>query len=905
MTYVHSRRIITLSLLMLLLLVAASATGLWRTGNLLYSDWLFNIGAISAEPVEQVLLVTTASAPLSEERRHALAAELNRLGAHEVVLLPPSPAAAASDNGRSRTAGDRLMVTHPVQVTGPTTFSASAPLADPGRTHWVLPPSFEAGYFRSVPTRATLTLGGERHEIRPWFAELAGLPTAGAEPLYIHFGFFFNRLPSVSEQQVLAGEVVRELVEQRVVLLGSPESQSQPGYPVPGNARPLNQLEMQGLIWTTAANQAGLQLPSGVLPLLAVILAFTINLLIFQWLSPAYGAAYLLASTLLIAAIGWVLLQYGARVMPVVDLAVTQLASLLFFYQAKRQKEDQAISRMLAETNATLFERYIPEAFNDAESPWPKLVVFINQQLNLNRSILLERVEKDHRVREIQALNCSIDDIGEQRRDYERSPYSDALQRRGPLRPQRPFFNATGEQEREYLTPLIYAGDILGFWALTVTPEGQWSQEAFEANVASFAAQISELLYHRQQLQEQELRQNRLGRRMLALEAGRDHHDQLRSALDLLDNRLLTLEAVFDNLNAGAILYDLFGQILQANERARDIVAQSGLSLYNVTAVDLIRDLCELPLEDARSQLRHATLKRAEVRLPIRPLAGYHSLLLYIRPIKSADSELETAVSPSRVTPFKLLGLAFEFTDISQTRNALGFRDDLFGQLFKNVRNQISRITLTARLTANEVQGTAGGERLLDTLEQTVTGMDSAINHIEDQLGETHTTLALKSSVPINLVRLVDDAITDLDKTLNEKRLKVTRDWPFIASLIWADPDVLRLLISRMLTLLSNDAMPGSEIQITLGEFAEPRHLIALSVENAGYGLPQATLESIQSKPASELLNSDDPVEETLGLLKALEHWGGTGSVSAAVGKGFSFHLEFMPLTFKDHKPAP
>ena len=57
--------------------------------------------------------------------------------------------------------------------------------------------------------------------------------------------------------------------------------------------------------------------------------------------------------------------------------------------------------------------RFIPQSFIEQASPWDPIIQLISQQLDLEKSIFLARKEDDHRVVEIRAINCNLDDIQE------------------------------------------------------------------------------------------------------------------------------------------------------------------------------------------------------------------------------------------------------------------------------------------------------------------------------------------------------------------------------------------------------------------------------------------------------------------------------------------------------------
>ncbi|MEP4257739.1 MAG: hypothetical protein ABJ375_00405 [Rhizobiaceae bacterium] len=888
MAKIRNWRVVVASALAFILLIAASASDSWRTGNQMYSDWLFDLGVISLDREPAVLLVEQAGGASDSGTLTDLVVELNRLGATRTVVMP-GPLAAAAEN-LSTDLSDKILVT-----AAPGTDRAKAEGAS-----WIVPPSFEAGYFRYAPLRLDQSEKNEAGVMVPWFLTLLNEQDSERSPLYLNFGFLKNGLPIVRQQQVLEGEVIAEVVEGRVVLLGPSEDALSPGFPVPGSASPLSPLKMQGLIWATAEGNAGLTVLNSVWTVLFILLLFLLNLFVFQWLSPVFGSLFSLVFLGVIGGAGWFSLQYFHTVLPVVDLSVVQLASLLFVYQARRANEERTVTEMLGTTNAALFERYIPEEFNESASPWPKLVVFISQQLNLERSILLERVPGDHRVREIEAINCNIGDIAEQRRDYERVPYSDALQHRRPLQLKRAYFNSSDTQELEYLTPLIFGGEVLGFWALTVRPGSDWSRETFESNIASFALQIGELLYHRQQLAHEKRRNRRLGRRILALEVGRNSSEQLRSSLELLGNRLGTLETMFDSLNTGAIMYDLFGQVLQANARALDIATQRNLAVYKMTALDFLCELCGLTQDNARRDLRHVTLKRAEIRLPVRAISGQQGLMLAIRPISTVKKDLDAVKATNAPQPFKLLGLSFEITDSSHAGAALERRDDLIQQFFLGLRNQLSRVTLAAHLTSPDLKNVPSGERLLSQVRDFTSFVESTLSKVEQQDVGGQQLQSLESAEPVNVLRTLNNALRRSEPAIKQKRLTVLRDVPIVVPLVDTAADELSDLMDKVLRLLTTDASPGTQLAVSVKEFAGPAPQVSITLSNVGYGLPQVALDRILAKPVVELLNSDDPIEESLGVVKSVSDWGGQAEITAEVGKGFCLQLNFRSMALSD-----
>lgn len=94
----------------------------------------------------------------------------------------------------------------------------------------------------------------------------------------------------------------------------------------------------------------------------------------------------------------------------------------------------------------------------------------VRQSLDLGWLIFLERPPGQHHVREIAALNCQFADIDERRRDYRRAPYSDAIAENRLIRLRRLFLKLDPGMD-QYMTPLTFGGEVLGFWAMGIAPE--------------------------------------------------------------------------------------------------------------------------------------------------------------------------------------------------------------------------------------------------------------------------------------------------------------------------------------------------------------------------------------------------------------------------------------------------
>jgi len=298
----------------------------------------------------------------------------------------------------------------------------------------------------------------------------------------------------------------------------------------------------------------------------------------------------------------------------------------------------------------------LPPDFYNLDEHWARVITFVDQTLNLNRVILLERVEGDHRVREVQALRCSLQDIDERRRDFERAPYSDAIAEGGPIvLQQRLFFSESSESPHDqYMVPLLFGGEVQGFWAFDVDPTVADSADNFLGTIRNFAGQIAELLYHRHRWMEQHDAQKKILPRFFRLDVAKGSSQKIGELLELLDNRLIALQAVFDGLATAAIQYDLFGRVVQLNDSMEAFMRQQNLPGYELTALDFLTTLTNMPPNEARGLLRRVVADRNDFLIPVTANGENHSV--HIKPLspRKQPSHRENLRHPSNWPVFFL-----------------------------------------------------------------------------------------------------------------------------------------------------------------------------------------------------------------------------------------------------------
>lgn len=853
-------------LLAMIVVWLASAFGaLDALDELLYAS---AVGLVAEQRGEaRVLLVETASGATPDWI--ALRANLGRAGIERMALLDPPTrdtlAALASGPGPRVTAG--LPLIEDPQLPGEWVLEeppGGVPEGVDIGALAVLPE--DTGLVRRQAVNVELGNGRLQPSLEAAIAlrESAELPE-GPFLINFHHGF---ALPRVAAAAVETAPPIAELARGRVALVGMEHAARRLVVRVPGahGGRPLSALEFHGLALDTLLRGHPVSTPSslGVASLIvalggALLLAFQpMQLRAAAWSALALAIALLAGSGAALRWLDW-------WIPPLPGLLVL-LATLAAVFRDKAVGSARRLNGLMQLATAKLQNRVLPAGFSESPEHWAYVINLVDQTLLLNRSIFLERTPDDHRVREIKALRCSISDISEMRRDFERAPYTTAMEHRGTIEihPNRPYLNVESDDERQFLTPLVFAGEVQGFWAFGVLEEKIDNDPQFLATADRLAEQIALLLYQRK-IWQQQSRAERTWRRYLA-DDGSAAMAEMGRAVSAMEQRLAGLEEVFASLHTAAAYYDLFGRVVLINDKMSALLADWKLSPYEMTAVDLICALSQRPVDEVREAIRKLVFDRQTLDLGVvRGEAGYR-YLLHVRPLQHQDEQPEGG--------FNEHGILLEMVDVAAVRQAMELKADALHYVFGEIAARIRAIAPQAWAEVNDP--------LFARFAEATALLDRAEALVEQEL-ESERAFAL---YPLRLAALIEQGIAQADAALRERELHVSFSSHGDAGLVFVEPDDFLRLLGRILELLIGDALSGSEIELSLdGSGAQ----VVLACSNSGFGIPDERLQAL----LSPLSGVNEPLwVELRAAPRLLARWGGGCRLSSRIGAGFRVELQ-------------
>ncbi|MBF0169947.1 MAG: HAMP domain-containing histidine kinase [Nitrospinae bacterium] len=744
---------------------------------------------------------------------------------------------------------------------------------------WILPSSHSATYHEQY---LSVDVNGKAQDsltTATLKSLKSGVTIPKGETFMLNFTGGVDRAPVISIELANSGGLIDELVRGRTLVIGFGTPLGAPGLKIPGGrGAELSLVEYFGYgldtLLTTGAPTNAQPWVTALLLVMVTLVPYLIRNLFdqgqFVVVNSIFAVAYVAALGLLFAT----LLVFS----PVATTLLTHLVIVGLIGQWKAVDETQAVRTLVIESSVNLHKRVFPTSFVDVDEHWSHVISVVNQLLDLERVIFLERIPGDHRVREVIALNCSIEDINELRRDYERAPYSDAIAENGPCLVDKRIFMRPREDivEAQYLVPLIFSGEMLGFWAFTIDTARIEVTPVFLSMVKDFTAQISELLYRRYYRQ---LSAEGTGL-SLAKNPAHANIKELDRTISLLNRRLSQLEDVLDEISVATILYDLFGQVIQINQSMVALSEEVGVAPHNLTALDFIMTLTGIDLSKARRHLSEVVLNHRSVAFPITAGAAGESLTINIYPLLHREQERSGGEA------FQIQGILCEIWDVSEIESIYQNRERAFKELLASVAT-VGKSLLTE--TAESRATGSKGEATLDTVMAKTREMVDMVERVEKKIVPDEEGRSFARAIPVDTHEALINAIKLAGHDLTAKKVTVSFDTPERRAMALAAPTALPEVMADILRALSHTANTSGEIEITSrGSSGQ----VNFSFFADGLGLSPERLQ--------EMLYQPDTFGDGFAALgqdiETVRQWQGEMLVTSEVGHGITVNLSLEAI---------
>ena len=723
---------------------------------------------------------------------------------------------------------------------------------------------------------------------------------------HINFSTGLENLPKIKLERILVGGLINDLVEQRSVVIGFAQPRDVLGLYTPLTMTKdlmISLPQYHALALNTLLNEEYIMTLNIKMTFLLLLILMVISTVIYWGVNVTKHLHFTLSIICLYLILAWLLFHYTHLYLPLVELFIAQILLYWINFKSTVLSTESILRERFVEISFRLGERSNPRYLSTSDEHWSQIIVMVNQILNLNRLIFLERIPEDHRVREVKALHCSLADIEELRRDYERWPYSQAIIENRAIRLNKPYLKAVDFEDEQYLVPLKFAGAILGFWAFSIKPE-RATQLVFAEHIKNFADQIGELLYYRQQWLQRNSPEKGILHRYLHPTGNNLAYKALDTSIIALEHRLLEVEELLYGAEIASILYNSFGQVIQINQRMEKVLKTLALSPNTTTILEFLMRFCDIDMSSAQQHIRRILLEKDKMTLPVTlPSTILCHYILNIRAFSYQESLATT-------TQFSFQGILCELIDITEVINLHKLKEEVAEQMIFQLRNDLQSINLAMPLLAREE---LSGEQKHKMIEQVRKKMDKSMNFLE----KMQSQLSVEQEVmtvgyyPIDAKKPIQMALENLHGLAAEQRVELHSNLPALISLVFASPQELRTVLITLLTQLIHDSLENTKIIIQLKERED--HWISYICKNTGFGLPNEHFQRYlfgdvsDFEDSAKLLDSEKELPNSIkhefnkirSAIQKVQSWGGTVTAFSEIGQGMSFELRLKSFLQK------
>ena len=561
----------------------------------------------------------------------------------------------------------------------------------------------------------------------------------------------------------------------------------------------------------------------------------------------------------------WMCITYLNILLPISDLIFVSLVTSYLMHRHWQNLRIRDEGSILINISKRLQEKVVYKTFFNTDEYWNDLIILTNQLFNMQKSILFEKVPNDTRIKEIVSFNCDFTAINEMRRDYSREPFLTAIKNKSVVQSSRKFFEETFEDELEFITPFMYQNEIIGFWVFTINELEKKSIINFEATINSCAREISELLVQRNSFikEKNNHKKNKL-QKFLNMEISDSNIIELKKDLTIIEKRMLLTEIIFDNMYENTIIYNLFGKIIQINQRMNEILQNEEIMAYNLTAGDMIAKLTNLSIKEAKELIRDVIFNQTETKCYINLKNSDKKYLLIVSSL--TKDEISDNFSANYI--FDTFGIVLELIDLEFIQKSIDIKENIINSSILKNRDNLEKILQSSDISSSDIS---------KKIEEILLSQNELLTYINQDLRDDTSTY------PIFISPYIQAAIEDIKKQYKTKQLSFDFDdkekLPFVLVYI----KIIDNHLNNLLSLLAIDSEEGGKISI---DIKKNQDYLQIEMLSNGFGLPQDELD--------RYLNSEESIliyQKLIQTSKELTNCSAKLTFNSELGKGIKIIL--------------
>ena len=615
-----------------------------------------------------------------------------------------------------------------------------------------------------------------------------------------------NTLPHIDSKSLLKGNLIRELIKDKIVLIGPKYSRRfyMLTPTTQGNSR-MSRLEIRGNMVASLVNENYATRLASIATLILLALVTLISFQIARQISKRWLPSLICGHVILALGLMTTCYWLASVWLPGTALLLAGLVSTVVATMQRFSKLEDYVQ--FWKIRSTVREAHVKPRF-DAD-PWQAIGDITYQMFQPTRVVMMELLPGQTHLRRVHSIGCDYSQIYEKRLDYKRSPYWDAIQNKQPYQStNRGFFTSNpGVKEVEYMLPLVHGLKTYGVIALAIEAATLEKWHDFDSFLAHFCVEITQLIAGSHQAVHENYRRLEFVDRCSTLPEERSFLD-IQANSQLQDDLIERVDIAFDCSESAMATFDIYGRIIRRNSNLNRLLQKTELSGSGSTCVDIIAAISGQSLNSARRTFREAILHHKSGKHLVAPSLSDVPMMMYVKPMKLQEDEARTSIETH--------GLLLEVVDGRVFEEIRKWNHELSTALVPEVLEKATHLELKASLLKDpNIEDNALSE-LFGSVGDTVSEIVSVLQSCQD-LRSRQITESPENFFLINTLSVWRSVRDCFEEELAERSITIREHASVNGEIIaFANPILLDRAFSEILIFLLGNAFDESEIQFEI-----------------------------------------------------------------------------------------
>jgi two-component system phosphate regulon sensor histidine kinase PhoR len=347
------------------------------------------------------------------------------------------------------------------------------------------------------------------------------------------------------------------------------------------------------------------------------------------------------------------------------------------------------------------------------------------------------------------------------------------------------------------------------------------------------------------------------------------------------------MTAIMDSIADGVIVTDVLGTIRLLNPKAKEILGLYAEDIIGQNAAEFVRRYSDIAFEDIREKFQQMVEQgktfSTEVKLAL-PTTRFYTLLA--GPVRSREGLVQ--------------GIVAVLSDITELKELDQMKTDLMSMVTHEIRTPLATVRGFAQIL---LKGGIPTEKTKEFLNIINRQSNRLVNLVNDFLDITRIESGRQAitKAPLDVEKLIQNALQDLQPLANEKNISLTYDPPTApVPEVLADRNLMEQVLINLLSNAIKYSPKGAQACVSLHR---NNGQVIVDVKDTGLGIPPDAVPRLFEK--FYRVRSDDRkdiIGTGLGLSlvkQIIEVHEGTIRVESEHGEGstFTFTLPIAATT--------